>query len=284
MKGQTAIIQANYHTHTKRCLHAGGTDEDYVRAAIRDGYRILGFSDHSVWKYDSDYVPKMRMRLEQFEDYKRSVLSLKGKYQDKIEILLGMEAEYFPRYMDWLLDFVIEQDVDYLIFGNHYPESDETGRYYGRIARDQFDAYIESTLEGLKTGMFSYLAHPELPLRSLDWDEDMRPGFERICRYCRDHDIPLEFNVLGLQTSLRTRREGYPNSHFWKIAGEYGCTAIIGMDAHHPKDLRQSLYWRARRELGKYDVHLTDTIRRIDFRRLREEKRHKKEQDEDERR
>ncbi len=42
----------NYHTHTKRCGHAKGTDEEYVIAAIEGGFDELGFSDQegSVFK------------------------------------------------------------------------------------------------------------------------------------------------------------------------------------------------------------------------------------------
>ncbi len=36
----------NLHTHTARCRHAVGTDEAYVQAAIKAGFKVLGFSDH----------------------------------------------------------------------------------------------------------------------------------------------------------------------------------------------------------------------------------------------
>ena len=36
----------NYHTHTTRCYHASGKDEEYVKAAIKAGIKELGFSDH----------------------------------------------------------------------------------------------------------------------------------------------------------------------------------------------------------------------------------------------
>ena len=52
--------KTNYHTHTKRCMHACGKDEEYVLAAIANGYEELGFSDHTPWKYDTDYVAHMR--------------------------------------------------------------------------------------------------------------------------------------------------------------------------------------------------------------------------------
>ena len=38
--------KTNYHTHTARCMHACGSDEDYVRAAIANGYEVLGFSGY----------------------------------------------------------------------------------------------------------------------------------------------------------------------------------------------------------------------------------------------
>lgn len=37
----------NYHTHTTRCFHAIGKDEEYVKAAIQANIKELGFSDHT---------------------------------------------------------------------------------------------------------------------------------------------------------------------------------------------------------------------------------------------
>ena len=39
-----------YHTHTKRCGHAVGEDEEYVIEAIKAGIKDLGFSDHVFLK------------------------------------------------------------------------------------------------------------------------------------------------------------------------------------------------------------------------------------------
>ena len=92
------MIKCNYHTHTKRCNHAVGEDEEYVLSAIENGYKVLGFADHTPWKYNSDYTPRIRMKLEEFEDYYKSIKALKEKYKDQIEILIGVEAEYFPAH------------------------------------------------------------------------------------------------------------------------------------------------------------------------------------------
>ena len=89
--------------HTYRCMHASGTDEEYVLSAIKNGYEEIGFSDHSPWKYDSNFVAHMRMKDSQFHDYYRSVSALKEKYKNQISIKIGLECEYFPKYMPCLL-------------------------------------------------------------------------------------------------------------------------------------------------------------------------------------
>ena len=58
---------ANYHTHTWRCLHAAGTEREYVENAIKGGYKILGFSDHTPMPYPGGYVSNVKMRPDQLE-------------------------------------------------------------------------------------------------------------------------------------------------------------------------------------------------------------------------
>ena len=72
-------MKTNYHTHTTRCMHATGDDEDYVLSAIKGGYRILGFSDHTPWKYRTDYVADMRMLPEELPGYVESLKTLREK-------------------------------------------------------------------------------------------------------------------------------------------------------------------------------------------------------------
>ena len=49
-------MKYTYHTHTARCHHATGEDEEYVRAAIDAGIKVLGFSDHAPMPYPGGYV------------------------------------------------------------------------------------------------------------------------------------------------------------------------------------------------------------------------------------
>ena len=90
--------KVNYHTHTTRCLHAVGKDEDYVISAIENGLHTLGFSDHAPYE-DNRYG--LRMQYNELDDYFNSINSLKEKYKDKIDIKIGLEIEYDKNQIDY---------------------------------------------------------------------------------------------------------------------------------------------------------------------------------------
>ena len=39
---------ANYHSHTTRCNHAKGTEEEFIRCAMDRGLKVFGFSDDAL--------------------------------------------------------------------------------------------------------------------------------------------------------------------------------------------------------------------------------------------
>lgn len=175
------MMKANYHTHTARCGHAEGTDEEYVLAAIERGFDELGFSDHVPWPYKNGYVhPTVRMHISQMPEYLASVRALAEKYRGQIRILTGFECEYFPDYMGWLADMKAENGLDYLILGNHYDHDDEHGFYFGHTrTAEQIRRYVDSAVKGMETGMFAYLAHPDLFMR--DYGQAAGRGRPRGC-------------------------------------------------------------------------------------------------------
>ncbi len=253
----------NYHTHTSRCMHAVGNDEDYVVSAIRSGYTVLGFSDHTPWKYNSDFVAGMRMHITQFDDYYKSIKGLKEKYKDQIDIKIGLECEYYPRYMNWLKDLVKEYNLDYLILGHHYYETDEYYPYFGSYANNNeyLDDYVDSVIEGLSTGLFSYVAHPDLYCRARNWDKYCEQAAHKLCAYCKEHDILMEYNLAGVRYTAHKKDMKYPHINFWKIAAQYNIKAIIGVDAHNPKDLEdKTTYNLALKTLQDLGIEVVEDI------------------------
>jgi histidinol-phosphatase (PHP family) len=70
------------------------------------------------------------MDIAELAEYVDSIQLLKMKYKDKIDIKLGLEAEYFEDRIDWLKRMKELFEMDLLIFGNHFHKTISYGTYY----------------------------------------------------------------------------------------------------------------------------------------------------------
>ena len=250
---------ANYHTHTYRCGHAEGGEREYAEQAAKAGLKILGFSDHTPQDY-FDAGPRnrpIRMMPEELPGYAASVRSLAAEYKDTLDIRLGVEAEYYPKYFSRLLEMLRENGVEYMILGQHFLGNEIGDVYSGRYTEDEkvLSRYVSQCTEALETGLFTYLAHPDLVHFGGD-DAVYAREMRRLCRAASRTGTPVEINLLGI-------REGrhYPDERFWRIAAEEGCMAVIGCDAHQPSDLSDAAgEQEALAMVSRLGLKLTETV------------------------
>ena len=226
---------ANYHTHTFRCHHAKGEDEDYVLAAIANGVRILGFSDHAPMLGPSYLKADIRMRPELLPDYVYCIRKLREQYADQLEIHIGLEVEYYPDIFQDLAEFYKRNGVEYVILGQHWvgKESVPGESYYCFRATDResdLSWFADTVIAAMETGRFTYIAHPDIP-KYTGPDEIFEKHMRRIARRAKELGIPLEMNMHGVRGG-----RNYPDPRFFKIAGEEGCKVIIALDAHDPHE------------------------------------------------
>ena len=242
-------MKTNFHTHTLRCGHAVGTERDYVRCAAEAGFEILGMSDHTPWPGSGG----VGMQPAELGDYVAELKSLRSEYAGKLDLKIGLECEFNPANMNWLREQIDEHGLDYIIMGSHFGMMNGERVYFGGMTEPKgLHAYLDWTLEGLQTGMYAYLAHPELCLRAYpQWDKAAADVCRQMARACRELNVPVEYNLEGVRASRKGNHPGicYPNRHFWDIAAEEGCTAIIGYDAHIPETLLDDADWQVARRL-----------------------------------
>jgi len=86
----------DYHIHSIYC-DGKDTPEQMVLTAIEKGFKILGFSSHKYYEGDENNIP----------DYCAEVARLKEKYKGDIDILLGIEQDYFSTEPTDKFDYVI---------------------------------------------------------------------------------------------------------------------------------------------------------------------------------
>ena len=243
----------NLHTHSNFCDHAVGNPREYIEKAIENGFKTLGFSEHSPCIFPDGYVSHYRLFERDEKRYIDTLKSLKAEYKNKIEILIGFEMEYYPLYFKDMLKRAKDLGAEYLILGQHFINNEYPNGFY--VARKHDDKniiskYVDEVIEGLNTGVFTYLAHPDL-CNFTGNDEFYKSEMKRLCLKAKKLNIPIEFNLLGI-------REGrhYPNEQFWEVAGETKVPVIIGFDSHSPQSLGNiNAYKKAEEIIKKYSIN-----------------------------
>ena len=223
----------NFHTHTYRCGHAEGDDEEYVLRAIECGVKHMGFSDHAPFIFPDGHEISSHIQTADVKDYIESIKNLREKYADKIDLLVGFEMEYMPSHFNQMLENVKNIGAEYLILGQHYisdgyPDGIASGGATDSVER--FEQYVDCVCKAIDSGVFSYIAHPDMMKFTGDYNTYYRL-MKKICICSLEKNIPLEINCLGIRSG-----RSYPNPKLWEIAGEVGCPVTFGFDAHTPKD------------------------------------------------
>lgn len=233
-------MKANYHTHTARCLHAGGTEEDYILSALREGVDILGFSDHGPFE-DTDYG--YRMPFHELPEYIDTLNEMAKKYENKIILRKGLEIEYLPKYLNYYEQLLT--NLDYLLLGEHFYCSKDGSIHNITKARTTEDylEYANAIKEALSTGYFKVVAHPDLFTinETLIWDANCDRATDIILNAVLKTNTVLEYNANGLRRGIHSYPDGnryqYPHNNFWLAAKASSIHAIVGSDCHNPNQV-----------------------------------------------
>ena len=70
------------------------SEEEYVKTAVANGLEVFGFSDHAPFYFIGDYVSGCRMEMDKIDFYFDTLLALREKYKEHIDIKIGFEIEY----------------------------------------------------------------------------------------------------------------------------------------------------------------------------------------------
>ncbi len=220
----------NYHTHTFRCHHAQGTEEEYILKAIENGVQYMGFADHFPLRFPDGSESEFRVYVDEAEEYCSTIKALAEKYSDKIEIKVGFEMEYYRDLFDEMLKSALSYGAEYLILGQHYfiPEN-ISGSIHSSVMSDseeRLSLYVDSLIEAMDLGVFTYIAHPDV-FRYVGDNEIYSRHMRRLCIASRQKNMPLEINFYGIRDN-----RNYPDPLFMQIAGEEHCPVTFGFDSH----------------------------------------------------
>jgi len=236
------ILEKNYHTHTYRCKHATQDVAAYCESALQHGLTVLGISDHTA--LPDNRWSHIRMDINELPSYNQAVDDARAQFTD-LRILKGAECEYAPEYASFFKDTLLdEHQFDYLIGAAHFfPLQGEWQSSYGNTnTLAGLQAYSQYFIESMESGLFAFMAHPDLFGNSYHcWDENTIAISRDIFTAAAELNMPLEINGYGLRkpkiNTLDGERCMYPWLPFWELASEYDVSVIVNSDAHRPQDI-----------------------------------------------
>lgn len=264
-------IKSNYHTHIYLCRHATGTMDDYILKAIRLGYKTVAITDHIPFTNETqEFLNTKRMSMDDFYNiYLKDAKRVKETYSKDITVLIGLESEYLDFLKPFYEDFL--KEIDFMLLGQHYLKvNDEYRSVYDLLTEQDVERYADVVEEAIKTGYFSFIAHPEIFLWGrLKWDKISIAAAKRIIACSVKYDIPLELNANGLRHCIRKDKTyvesediyfAYPNVAFLKLAKEAGAKFLINDDCHDLKSMCDDATLEAYEMAERLELKLIDKL------------------------
>lgn len=249
-------MKRNYHTHTKWCRHGTGEIEDFVLEAISKGLKTIAITEHVPLRDNSE---RNRMSWEDFYLYDKDFNRVINKYKDKIEIIKGFECEYYKDSLDDYIMFKEKYGYNLLILGHHKVGKLKEIDVFNEKSYEDMLVYANEVTEALNTGLFDFIAHPDLVLNSYNnniWDDKSDLVMRKIFKSCQDNDIPVEINMNGLRVNKR-----YPDKNAFRISKDYNLRYLINSDAHRPNELVDENYQRALDFAKELDLKVEDKLK-----------------------
>lgn len=231
------MINKNYHTHTTYC---DGKDSvrEMILSAIDKGFDVIGFSGHSPLFDD------WCMTQDGMLEYIRDVNSNKELYKDKIEILCGIEQDYFSTNKTDKFDFVIGSvhcvDVSgTLLCVDETAEILKNGidRYFGGDPIKLAQKYYELVGDVAdKTGC-DIVGHLDLITKFQDISPIFDTSDKRYIRAAESaikklsaKNVMFEVNTGAMSRGLK--KSPYPQQELLSYIGDCGCDVVLSSDCH----------------------------------------------------
>ena len=248
-------MKYNLHTHSVYCGHGSGTIKEYADFAQKSGYEMFGFSEHIP--FPDNHFKSSRMDYSIKNLYEEDVKRAKDR---DMKVLLGYECDYSPEWKGYFEDTL--GVVDYLIAGTHYMKRDSgqtVSPFSYPFCPSDFVIYANATIKAMDSGLFSFIAHPDVYLCMYPFDKNAKAAAIDIISAAVELSIPLEINSNGIAKSEEANSKGcgYPSKEFWMLAKEMGVKAVLSSDAHNVPNVEK--YYKRLVEFAKdIDIELLE--------------------------
>ena len=148
----------DFHIHTSLSHDSEEEMENYIKKAIDNGDKIIGFAEH----YDYDAFLDGELSLTNLDEYYAKICDMRAKF-GQIEVLFGIELGYNKLTVDKFNEVLNKYPFDFVINSVHNVEGegDFVERYFkGRTKEQAYLHYFNTVLKSLNDGFdFDVVGH-----------------------------------------------------------------------------------------------------------------------------
>lgn len=261
------------HTHTRFCYHGSSAEQElYIDRAIELGFERYTISEHpplpAGWVDDPPLFQELAMPLEELPVYMEFVKQMKRRYEEKIEITIGLELDYLPGRVDFTKRMVDDwqQDLEDVVYSVHYLPGVGGMRCIDYKPSD-FEQHLLAHYGTMENVVNTYYDHVEaaieqaaqLPMRTRighinlieKFSSALPPIDQALIKRRLESILPLlartkvgvDVNTAG----LRVGTYGKPYVPEWFLAEcrKLGIACVYGSDSHKPDHVGQGWDWYA---------------------------------------
>ncbi len=221
------------HSHTPLCNHAVGAPSEYAAVAHARGLRGLIVTCHNPMP--NGFSQHVRMREDQFGEYIDLVAKTRETWQGRVDVRLGLEADYFEGYEAYLAQQLAAADFQFVLGSVHPQIAEFRSKYWQDDEVEVQRTYFRLLAQSAESGLFDSLAHPDLiknqthkcwePLMIID---DIRHALDRIAAT----GVAMELNTSGIN---KTISEMNPFPAMLTEMCQRDIPITLGADAHEPR-------------------------------------------------
>lgn len=234
----------DFHLHTR---YADGKNSvgEMADAAFSLGMKAIGFSEHSYVAFD----PSCGLSPEDTEAYRTEVAEVKKRYEGKMAVFCGIEADYYTEIDLTPYDYRIGS-VHYLKIDGEYRPVDLSLKETQAIVNENFGgnpyAYAACYYETL-AALFSripadLIGHFDLITKFSELSpllDPSDPRYRRAWRQALDallpHRKPFEINTGAISRGYRTTP--YPAAEILCELAKRGAGIVLSSDSHRADTL-----------------------------------------------
>ncbi len=229
----------DYHVHERHSRDAAmALIPDYIAIAEAKGITEIAFTTHLITVGpDVD----ISIKEEEIPKYIEEIRS--AQEETKVNLLAGLEVDYFPGQERRLESILEGHDFDFILGSTHYingvdigSRTQAEGFFQGRAIRKAADEYYTTWRRAIESGLFDVMAHPDYWRKYLHfygknagWGDYGSVVIEAL-ESASNKGVGIEVNTAGVRAGTG---HFYPLQEFLLAAHEAGVdTVTVGSDSH----------------------------------------------------